>query len=315
MDNGIFTNNISNEAYVPTEIEQINRVDIYNEMIGMITPHQQQEEYNQNRNENIEFGKKMQDIYDKKEYIIQQKEEKKHKQQEKKNKIFNEKLEQEKQRILNRTQDINNTIDRKFVKFITERYTPEKKKKHKYKQEVFDEEIKVKEEYCKKSRDLKDFDWKKIKENQFYEYQIANYFNKETIVFHPDEIWIPLYDIPDIYMISNYGRLYNKNLKYLIRPIFIEYTALYFIYYPGTTPRYERRKSESIGKMVLQSFCPVDEPEKHTVIYIDGDKRHFHLSNLKWRTKNDKIITMKQVAPEWMNNFSKCNGRQTKYIL
>ena len=67
--------------------------------------------------------------------------------------------------------------------------------------------------------------------------------------------------------------------------------------------------------MVLQSFCPVDNPEKHTVIYIDGDKRHFHLSNLKWKTKNDKEITMEKTAPEWMKIFSQCNGRQTKYIL
>lgn len=314
-----FMNN-SSEAYVPPEIEQRNRIDTYNEIIGQLNPYYQQDAYNAQRKENIDIGKKAQELYDQNIEIAEQKIKKL---ENKRNKIiaknrlsYQEALKLEKNQILNGKKDdkINN-VTRSFVKFVTERYNPEKRKKNKDKQYVFDQEIKIDEKYTKREWKLENLDYQKIKDGPYYQYQIANYCDKNTVVFWPDEIWIPLYDIPDIYLISTYGRLYNKKLKYLVRPIYVEYTALYFVYYPGTTPRYERRKSESIAKMVLQSFCPIDDPVHHTVIYVDGDKRNFHLSNLKWKTKDDKEVNMRQVDPGWFDVYSKCNGRQTKYLL
>lgn len=317
--------NVSNEAYVPPEIEQQNRLDNYNELMGTLNHYHQQEVYNTERKNNSDFGKKAQEMYDnnidtaiQKIEKLKVKKEKNNQEKIRKQKKYKDLIEKEKQRILSvSTENSIGTVDKTFVKFVTERYDPAKRRKNKQKQTVFNKDIVVNEYYTNKEREksLFDLDFNKIKEQEDYKYQTADYFNKKTVVFYPDEKWVPLYDIPDIYMISNYGRLYNKKLKYLIKPLFVDYTALYFIYYPGTTPKYERRKSESIAKMMLQSFCPVADPAYHTVIYIDGDKRNLHLSNLKWKTKNDKELNMRQVAPEWMKSFSKANGRQTKYIL
>lgn len=301
----------SSTAYVPPEIEQQNRIDKYNELTGMLNPYYQQELYNMKRQKNMEFSKKMQAIYDKQNEDFEQKQRKyeldKLNYEEQIRKYYEhrqELLEAEKHKILYGTENdlVEGITTRKFTRFITHNRVPYSKIVF-YKKLATETEIEVDEKYAKKERDISTFDWDKFKANPHYQYQIANYCNKQTIVFYPDEQWVPLYDIPDIYMISNYGRLYNKRLRFLVRPAYRYYHACYHIYYPGIVVAPDRREYRSISRSVLQSFCPIDDPEQYRVVYKDGNVYNFHLSNLKWQSKKD-IEIKKHKKKKEVNNMN-----------
>ena len=99
----------------------------------------------------------------------------------------------------------------------------------------------------------------------------------------PNEIWIDCYAAPDKIEVSNMGRVRNKITK---------------VQYKGTiTPAGYHQFSilnKNIGghRLVLFSFCPIDNASEMTIDHINGIKNDNRLENLRWVSAEDNVRFM-----------------------
>lgn len=103
-----------------------------------------------------------------------------------------------------------------------------------------------------------------------------------------DEDWrIVNYDIirPD-YMVSNYGRIYNSKTD-MILDGHVSPTTGYVSVQLRTKD--DSRIYCNIHRLVMMTFCPINNPDKFEVNHIDGDKTNNMLSNLEWCTTQENI--------------------------
>lgn len=100
-----------------------------------------------------------------------------------------------------------------------------------------------------------------------------------------DEFWVPLNNnivnnIEDIYLISNYGRIYNQETGHYL-PQDINYNKDKYI----TIRLRLKDKShvcKQIHRLVLETFAPIYNSDLFEVNHIDGVKYHNWLWNLEW---------------------------------
>ena len=112
-------------------------------------------------------------------------------------------------------------------------------------------------------------------------------YENSPIMFIPipayqNEVFVDIVgeDIIEYYMISNYGRIFNKYGNYFLK------TEL-------SNSGYERAclmlkefgsKKYSVHRLVMNAFEPVHDPEKNYVNHINGIKTDNRYSNLEWCT-------------------------------
>lgn len=127
----------------------------------------------------------------------------------------------------------------------------------------------------------------------------SNYYIKDkNIMYYPlDEKWTNITEyavnnILPIYMISNYGRIYNK--------VFGSIISLQ-ISYNGYIVAILKRKdgsytNASVHRTMMKSFFPIDNPELFEVDHIDCNSFNNTLSNLRWLTPYENEQHMLQNA-------------------
>lgn len=107
-----------------------------------------------------------------------------------------------------------------------------------------------------------------------------------------NEFWIPLSEkvipnIEDIYLISNYGRLYNKETgNYLPKNMYYDKDKYITI---RLRLKDQSHICKQIHRLVLQSFIPINNSEIFDVNHKDGVKYHNWVWNLEWTTHDENM--------------------------
>lgn len=94
-----------------------------------------------------------------------------------------------------------------------------------------------------------------------------------------DEIWMPVFDFPEEYEVSNYGRIRNKKSGHMKKPT-IDKTdgrPAVLLWKNG------KYKLKRIGRTVLIAFNGYP-PSGYECCHNDGNPTNNHLSNLRWDT-------------------------------
>lgn len=113
------------------------------------------------------------------------------------------------------------------------------------------------------------------------------------------EFWKPItndivYNVKPYYIISNYGRLFSKKSNKFING--------------GLTPNgyntislqtYDGHFCTSINRLVLLTFCPIENPDDYESNHIDCNRLNNKLNNLNWKTP----IENSQYAMEYGNGL------------
>lgn len=91
----------------------------------------------------------------------------------------------------------------------------------------------------------------------------------------PDELWVPVINYPN-YLVSNYGRIVNKNTKRLKK------TPLDNNGYPHVNLwKNNKGKTFQVHRLEYQSFYPGETLVNFVINHIDGDKTNNCLDNLE----------------------------------
>lgn len=122
-------------------------------------------------------------------------------------------------------------------------------------------------------------------------------FNKEIAMDFIDPNILLLNEIfkyvtPDIvpgvypyYMVSNCGRIYHRYLERIMSPG-LETSGYLFILLSTEFGQ----KTIQVNRLVLITFCPIQNPEMYQANHKNGNKLNNHLSNLEWTTRSENII-------------------------
>lgn len=86
----------------------------------------------------------------------------------------------------------------------------------------------------------------------------------------------------DYYMISNFGRVYNKYMNLILSPG-ISGSGYLFVYLSTVNGQ----KPVQIHRLVMLAFRPIENPEKFQVNHIDGVKTNDVIINLEWCTRSE----------------------------
>lgn len=98
------------------------------------------------------------------------------------------------------------------------------------------------------------------------------------------EEWLPVEldgVVPNYYFISNSGTVMNIKGQ-IIKPALINSGYYTYRLYTGTHPKY---KHVLAHRLVMMTFCPIDNPEDYTVNHINMDSSNNNLYNLEWVTQ------------------------------
>lgn len=108
----------------------------------------------------------------------------------------------------------------------------------------------------------------------------------DPIIFQ-DEQWklIEIFDLPPIYWISTYGRVYNQSTRFIMGGHIVEngYEVVSF------KDIYGNRIYRHVHRLVMLTFCPIKDAELFVVNHKDGNKRNNHISNLEWTTQKGNV--------------------------
>lgn len=117
-------------------------------------------------------------------------------------------------------------------------------------------------------------------------------FMKEMLIA-PDEVFVPLEEInvPGIvdnyYMVSNYGRVYNRMLNQILTPQIG--TDGYFSINIRMKNNPKGRNMR-INRLVMMGFYPTPEADNLVVNHLDCNPQNNHISNLEWTTRTGNAI-------------------------
>lgn len=118
----------------------------------------------------------------------------------------------------------------------------------------------------------------------------AKYHIKNKIImFHNiDEIWVDITsnevkDIKPYYMISNYGRVFNKAYNSMVYPQISYNGYMYFIASSITG----KQLNVSIHRTMLKCFKPLNDYTNIECNHIDTNSLNNNLDNLEWLSSND----------------------------
>lgn len=105
-------------------------------------------------------------------------------------------------------------------------------------------------------------------------------------ILEPGEILYPISDdvVPGIYeyyAVSNYGRVYHRYTKSFLKPGLSGSGYLFVQLSTEFGP-----KIIQIHRLVLMTFCKIDNPELYDVNHIDGCKTNNIITNLEWCTRS-----------------------------
>lgn len=127
----------------------------------------------------------------------------------------------------------------------------------------------------------------------------ADYYIKDEKImcYYINEIWVNITDkevpgILPIYMISNYGRVYNK-IHGAILYNQISYNGYVNAFVKSINGKYINM---SIHRTMMKCFQPIDNWDEYEVNHIDCNSFHNELSNLEWVTPEVNESLMKQNA-------------------
>lgn len=117
----------------------------------------------------------------------------------------------------------------------------------------------------------------------------ASYRDIRSIVYRPDEIWLPvtkISNLQDWYYVSNYGRVYSKFTNLLIAPRFVGHGYLI------VTLRTKDNKPVDIlvHRLVMMTFEPILNPENFQVNHKNSIKVKNTYTNLEWTTQTENMI-------------------------
>jgi hypothetical protein len=111
----------------------------------------------------------------------------------------------------------------------------------------------------------------------------AKYYRSKLIqiVHRVDEVFLDI-NFPDCngYMISNYGRVYNKISNIMIIP---------FQNRNGYMECKVYEVNKLIHRLVKQTFEPIPNPEDYDVNHKDTCKQNNHDTNLEWMTRSENV--------------------------
>jgi hypothetical protein len=123
----------------------------------------------------------------------------------------------------------------------------------------------------------------------------ANYHikNEKIMCYHTNEVWVDITDneiqgILPIYMISSYGRVYNKQFGTILYT-HISYNGYINAFVKSTNGKYINM---SIHRTMMKCFFPIPDWDKYEVNHIDSNSFKNVLSNLEWVTPevNEKLM-------------------------
>lgn len=97
----------------------------------------------------------------------------------------------------------------------------------------------------------------------------------------------------DNYEVSNKGNVRNKRTQKILK------TAYQPSGYTFVCLRKDGKSiCESIRRLVMNTFNPIDNSSKFDIIHIDNDKTNNNVENLKWVTRKQNIDTNKIKSTE-----------------
>lgn len=113
------------------------------------------------------------------------------------------------------------------------------------------------------------------------EINLSGYYRQKPLLFtviNPNEVF-KTYPLNDLYLISNYGKVYCKR-GYLVRP---------FITRNGYVECKLNEHNESVHRMVAITFIPISNYTELDVNHIDGNKQNNYYKNLEWCTRSYNV--------------------------
>ena len=126
-----------------------------------------------------------------------------------------------------------------------------------------------------------------IKGQKLYDDNIIQKY--DISILEPGEILYEItpYIVPGIYeyyAISNYGRVYHKYIKRFLKPGLSGSGYLFVVLSTIYGP-----KIVQIHRLVLLTFCKIENPELYDVNHKDGCKINNNINNLEWCTRSYNI--------------------------
>lgn len=122
---------------------------------------------------------------------------------------------------------------------------------------------------------------------------MANYVRngntpKYIPIYFSDEVWklVEIDGLQPWYFVSTYGRVYSKLFDGLVRQRFVGrgYKTVTLRKIDNTPIDY------LVHRLVMITFCPIDNMENLQINHIDTNKINNHMSNLEWCTQSENII-------------------------
>lgn len=122
-----------------------------------------------------------------------------------------------------------------------------------------------------------------------YQYRPISFIVQAKDLIAPDEIFvnIPQSQIPGIYnyyMISNYGRVYNRFTNSILA-LQVGTDGYFTVGLSGTFGA----KPFRINRLVMMGFTPIQDPWNYDVNHKDGNPKNNCLYNLEWATRSQNI--------------------------
>ena len=139
--------------------------------------------------------------------------------------------------------------------------------------------------------------------------EIFSYLTKEEI---QNEKWIPCYFYPEIYEVSDLGRIRRtKDKKFLLGTDIRGYTSIVL---------FDNSKYQ-LHRLILQSWDPKPEKEFNQLVvdHINGIRNDNRLTNLRWGTSEENTLWMnmnrKEITTETTRLINKYGYEKTLEIL
>jgi hypothetical protein len=109
------------------------------------------------------------------------------------------------------------------------------------------------------------------------------------VINNEKEIWKKIYidDKETVYLISNFGRVYNNDTSRILKPVPEKRKGYQMIYLRVGKKKYCRFR---IHRLVAFYFIENDDPKNKTQVdHIDGDKTNNSYHNLEWVTAKENV--------------------------